>query len=83
MVALTRGLARALAPHVRVNGVSPGVAIFPESYGEQIKEKILGKVPLRRAGTPTEVAELVRFLVEGGAYITGQIIRIDGGRTLV
>ena len=81
--ALTRGLARAMAPDVRVNGVAPGIAVFPDEYPEELRRRLTGKVPLGRPGTPEEVARLVRFLVESGDYITGQIIPIDGGRSLV
>lgn len=83
LVALTRGLARALAPRVQVNGVAPGIAIFPEAYEEEMRRKLTDQVPLGRPGTPEEVARLVRFLAETGDYITGQIIPIDGGRSLV
>ena len=81
--ALTRGLARAMAPDVRVNGVAPGIAVFPDEYPEELRRRLIGKVPLGRPGTPEDVARLVRFLVESGDYITGQIIPIDGGRSLV
>lgn len=83
LAALTKGLALALAPGVQVNGVAPGIAVFPEAYEEEMRRKLTGQVPLRRPGTPEEVARLVRFLAEAGDYITGQIIPIDGGRSLV
>lgn len=79
---LTLGLARELAPEVTVNGISPGVVDWPEDYPEKDREKYLQRVPLARAGTPADVAELVHFLVTGGSYITGQIIRLDGGRSI-
>jgi len=82
LVALTRGLARAFAPRITVNGVSPGIAVFPEEYPAALREKIVSRVPLAREGTPEEVARLVRFLAESGDYITGQIISIDGGRNV-
>src|SRR5439155_9286201 len=78
---LTLGLARELAPEVTVNGIAPGVVEWPDSYPEAERQKYLKRVPLDRAGTPTDVAELVHFLVTGGSYITGQIIRLDGGRS--
>lgn len=83
LIALTRGLARALAPSVRVNGVAPGVAIFPDGTSEQTQARLIGQVPAGRAGTPAEVASLIRFLVESASYVTGQVISIDGGRSLV
>ena len=79
---LTRGLAKAFAPEIRVNGVAPGIAVFPESYGEALRNKLVDLVPMGRPGTPEEVALLVRFLAESADYITGQIIPIDGGRTI-
>lgn len=82
LVALTRGLAKAYAPLIRVNGVSPGIAAFPDEYPPELRAKLISQVLLRRAGTPEEVARLVRFLVESGDYITGQIIAIDGGRSI-
>lgn len=83
LAAATKGLARALAPAVQVNGVAPGIAAFPESYSAETRRKLTSRVPLAREGTPEEVAKLVRFLVESGDYITGQIIPIDGGRSVV
>lgn len=83
LAAMTRGLARALAPDVRVYGVAPGIAVFPEAYDGELRERLTARVPLGREGTPGEVARLVRFLVESGDYITGETIRIDGGRHLL
>ncbi len=83
LVALTKGLARALAPAIQVNGVAPGIAVFPESYSEQQRESLVAQVPLRRAGTAEEVARLVRFMVESGDYMTGEIVHLDGGRSVV
>jgi pteridine reductase len=81
--ALTKGLALALAPRIQVNGVAPGIAVFPEDYSPEVRRDLVHRVPLGREGTPAEVAALVRYLVESGHYITGQIIPIDGGRSLV
>ena len=83
LVAATKALARALAPDIQVNGVAPGIAIFPDSYSDDLRRRLVSRVPLARPGTPEEVAVLVRFLVESADYITGQIIPIDGGRSLV
>ena len=79
---LTLGLARELAPEVTVNGIAPGVVEWPKDYAVAEQEKYLSRVPLARAGTPADVAETVHFLVTGGSYISGQIIRLDGGRSL-
>jgi pteridine reductase len=79
---LTLGLARELAPEVRVNGIAPGVVEWPADYPEEQKSLYLKRVPLQRSGTPEDVALLVHFLLTGGSYITGQILRLDGGRSI-
>jgi NAD(P)-dependent dehydrogenase (short-subunit alcohol dehydrogenase family) len=80
--ALTKGLARALAPAIQVNGVALGIAAFPDEYSEALRRQLISRVPLGRAGTPEEAAEVVRFLVETADYMTGQVVRIDGGRSI-
>jgi pteridine reductase len=79
---LTLGLARELAPDVTVNAIAPGVVEWPEDYPEEDRQKYLKRVPLGRAGTPADVADVVHFLCTQGCYITGQIIRLDGGRSI-
>ncbi|MEK6800062.1 MAG: SDR family oxidoreductase [Planctomycetota bacterium] len=79
---LTKGLARALAPHVQVNAVAPGIVVFPQDYSPELRQKLIDKTLVGREGTPEEVAALVRFLVEHGHYVTGQVIPIDGGRSI-
>ena len=79
---LTLGLARELSPEVTVNGIAPGVVEWPADYPEADREKYLKRVPLGRAGSSADVARLVHFLCTDGNYITGQIIRLDGGRSL-
>ena len=81
LVNLTRGLARELAPAIRVNGISPGVAQWPAHYTDQQKEQLIRRIPLARAGTPQDIADTVLFLIHSG-YITGQIIAVDGGRSI-
>ncbi|HMN39930.1 MAG TPA: SDR family oxidoreductase [Phycisphaerales bacterium] len=83
---MVRSLARELAPRVRVNAVAPGVAMWPESGSEAEKaaqQAYLSKVPLGRAGTPEECADVVRWLALEATYLTGEIVRFDGGRNLV
>jgi pteridine reductase len=82
MRTLTLGLARELAPRVTVNGISPGIVMWPEQTPQRIRRQYLRRVPLARAGTPQDVARAVLFLCEDGSYITGQILRLDGGRGL-
>src|SRR4051812_4435709 len=79
---LTLGLARALAPDVTVNGIAPGVVEWPDHYPESDQQKYLKRVPLARAGTPDDVASAVAFFVTAAPYVTGQILRLDGGRSL-
>ena len=86
LTGMVRGLARDLAPEVRVNAVAPGVIAWPENgpdSSEEIQEQYLRRVLLQRAGTPEEAADLVLFLLHGAKYITGQIINLDGGRSLM
>ena len=80
---LTLGLARDLAPQVKVNGIAPGVVEWPHDLPAEEREKYLKRVPLARPGRPEDVAELVYFLCTAGAYITGQIIHLDGGRSIM
>ncbi len=80
---LTRSLAKDLGPDVRVNGVSPGAILWPESgISKRVKENILGQVPLGRPGTPDDIAAAVVFLVRDAPYVTGEIIAVDGGRSV-
>lgn len=85
LVEMVRSLARDLAPRVRVNAVAPGVVAWPESGLESepaAQEAYLKRVPLGRAGTPAEAAEAVRWLALDAHYVTGEILRVDGGRWL-
>ena len=76
-------LAEDLAPDVRVNGVAPGAILWPEEgMTDDIKETILAQVPLGRPGSPTDIAACVAFLVADAPYVTGQIIAVDGGRSI-
>ncbi len=80
---LTRTLAKDLAPEVRVNGVSPGAILWPESdLDESAKASILGQVPMGRAGDPQDIADAVLFFVRDAQYVTGQILAVDGGRSI-
>lgn len=81
LASVTRSLALELAPEITVNGVAPGIAVFPEHYDQATRQRLVLRVPLGRPGSPEEVARLVRFLVTEGDYITGAIIPIDGGRS--
>ncbi|MHC4295494.1 MAG: SDR family NAD(P)-dependent oxidoreductase [Planctomycetota bacterium] len=78
LLALTKSAAKALAPGIRVNAVSPGVALFPEDVTQEYKESVLELVPLKRSGTPEDIARAVLFLARQ-PYITAQNLRVDGG----
>jgi NAD(P)-dependent dehydrogenase (short-subunit alcohol dehydrogenase family) len=82
IVALTRGLAKALAPSIQVNAVAPGTVLFPDDMPEEERERLLRAVPLRREGEAADVARTVRFLLEGSDYITGVVLPVDGGRSI-
>ena len=79
VVQMTRGLAHALAPEVRVNAVAPGAVLLPDGWSDADAERLRATTPLRRLGTPEDVAGAVVFLIESD-YITGEVIKVDGGR---
>jgi pteridine reductase len=81
LVALTHGLAVALAPDVRVNAVAPGAILWPDTEPPaEIRAALLARTPLRRTGTPAEVAGTVLWLLRDATYTTGEVVRVDGGR---
>jgi len=85
LAALTRSWAKDLAPDVRVNGVSPGAILWPEGEAEMdssVQRAILDKTPMARTGNPDDIAETIAFLICDAPFITGQIIAVDGGRSL-
>lgn len=80
---LTMSLAKELGPDIRVNGVSPGAILWPENdISEHTKNLIIERTALKRAGEPIDIAKTILFLVKDADYITGQIIAVDGGRTI-
>lgn len=85
LVTLTRSLAQELAPDVRVNAVAPGPVLWPEDnpqFDEIYRNKVISQTLLKRIGEPDDVARAVRFLIEDAPFITGQVIAVDGGRSL-
>lgn len=83
LVMLTKSMARELAPGVRVNAVAPGAILWPDQECEGYnKEQILARIPMQRSGDPSDIARTVRFLAVDAPYITGQVIAVDGGRSL-
>lgn len=85
LAALTRSLALELAPEIRVNGVSPGPILWPENgewKEEAARRHIIDRTLLKRTGEPDDIARTVSFLIADAPYITGQIIAVDGGRSV-
>ncbi len=85
LAALTRSLARELAPAVRVNGVSPGPILWPDAdiwKSAKTRKAIVDRTLLKRTGEPDDIARAVEFLIVGAPYVTGQILAVDGGRSI-
>jgi pteridine reductase len=84
LAALTRSLARELGPDVRVNGVAPGPVLWPEddSFDDLARQRVISHTLLKRAGEPEDIAAAVYYLVADAPFVTGQIIAVDGGRSV-
>lgn len=85
LVMLTQALAQELGPHIRVNAVSPGVVMWPEgenSVDEDYKKILISRTALNRHGTPKDIAKAVLYLVNDADYVTGEVLTVDGGRSL-
>ena len=80
---ITKGLARELAPYIKVNAIAPGAMLEPPdvTWTEEQKSKVISSIPLNRMGSEKDISEAVKFLAKSN-YITGQIIKVDGGRSL-
>lgn len=84
LLSMTRSLARDLGPDVRVNAVAPGAILWPEAGMDELsKQRLISRTPLRQAGNPEDIARTILFLIADAPYITGQVINVDGGRTVV
>ena len=81
IVHMTKSLARVLAPDVRVNAIAPGTVLLPDDWSEKDAEHLNATTPLRREGTPDDVAHALLFLLEAD-YVTGETIIVDGGRSV-
>lgn len=80
---LTRSLARELAPEVRVNGISPGPILWPEAgIDPALQEEIVSRTLLKRSGAPEDLVRAALFLAKDAPYVTGQILAVDGGRSI-
>ncbi len=85
LVGLTRALALELAPEVRVNGVAPGAILWPETghdFPSEEQRRITAQTPLQRTGSPEDIAGAVKMLMLDAPFVTGQIVAVDGGRSL-
>ena len=80
---LTRALARELGPDIRVNGIAPGPVLWPEGgMDEALQAKIISRTALRRSGSPEDIAKAALFFFKDAPYVTGQILAVDGGRSI-
>lgn len=82
LVMLTKALAREFGPEIRVNGVAPGAILWPDDLDDVTRQRILSRTTLKRQGHPRDVARAVLFLIRDADYISGEIIVVDGGRSL-
>jgi pteridine reductase len=82
VVMLTRLLALSLAPDVTVNAIAPGAVLVPEDYDADERERLVRSTPLRRLGRPEDAVSALLYLLEGGDYVTGEVLVVDGGRAL-
>jgi pteridine reductase len=83
LIMLTRALARELAPEVRVNAIAPGPVLWPEApMADEQKAKIIDQTPLHRHGSPADIAAAVLFFASEAPFVTGQILAVDGGRSI-
>jgi len=82
LVMLTQSLAKEMAPAIRVNAISPGVIMWPDDIQEEKKNEILNETMMKRTGNVEDITKAVIFLIKDADYITGQVLNIDGGRTL-
>lgn len=85
LVMMTKVLAKELGPDIRVNAVAPGVVLWPDDdteFDKATQERIIARTALKRVGTPEDIASTILFLVHQATYITGQVIAVDGGRSL-
>lgn len=81
LLALTRGLAKALAPAVQVNAIAPGVVLLPEDTSDEERRRAIGRIPLERLGTPEDIVRAVLYLIESD-FVTGEVLTVDGGQRL-
>ena len=79
---MTKSLACELGPEIRVNAVAPGAILWPENLDEVAKQRIVSRTFLKRQGEPNDISKTILYLIKDADYVTGQIIAVDGGRSL-
>jgi NAD(P)-dependent dehydrogenase (short-subunit alcohol dehydrogenase family) len=82
VISLTRSLAKALAPRIQVNTVAPGTIVFPDEKLDAARKKMIRSIPLQKAGRPEDIAEAVLFLATRSDFVTGQVLAVDGGKSI-
>jgi pteridine reductase len=82
VIMLTKVMARSLAPEVTVNAIAPGAVLVPEEYDAEERERLVRSTPLRRLGNPSDAVSALLYLLEGGDFVTGEVLVVDGGRHL-
>jgi pteridine reductase len=82
VVMLTKVLALSLAPEVTVNAIAPGAVLVPEDYSPEERDRLARSTPLRRLGSPSDVISALLYLLEGGDFVTGEVLVVDGGRLI-
>jgi NAD(P)-dependent dehydrogenase (short-subunit alcohol dehydrogenase family) len=81
-IMLTRCLAKALAPHIQVNSVAPGTILFPDEERTREVRKMIAAIPLKKAGSAGDIAKMVLYLATNAGFITGQVLAVDGGKSI-
>lgn len=82
IVMLTKVLALSLAPEVTVNAIAPGAVLVPEDYPSEERDRLVRSTPLRRLGNPSDIVAALLYLLEGGDFVTGETLVVDGGRLI-
>ncbi len=82
LISLTRSLAKALAPSIRVNSVAPGTILFPGEERDEWARKVIRTTPLRKGGSAQDIAQMVLFVATHSEFITGQVFAVDGGKSI-
>ena len=83
MIAVTKGMAKALAPNIQVNAIASGTILMSDDATEEYKNEIKDSTLLKKLGTPDDIVNAVIFLLKGSGFITGEVVVVDGGRLLV